>query len=40
MGNLKSYATQKFRCKVCAVSYRRPPLIEPVHRAAPRRWAV
>ncbi|MGD0257847.1 MAG: DNA polymerase II large subunit [Thermoplasmata archaeon] len=26
MGNLKSYATQKFRCKVCAVSYRRPPL--------------
>jgi DNA polymerase II large subunit len=26
MGNLKSYATQKFRCKVCGVSYRRPPL--------------
>jgi DNA polymerase II large subunit len=26
MGNLKSYATQKFRCKVCNFSYRRPPL--------------
>lgn len=26
MGNLKSYATQKFRCKVCNQSYRRPPL--------------
>ncbi len=26
MGNLKSYATQKFRCKVCGTSYRRPPL--------------
>jgi DNA polymerase II large subunit len=26
MGNLKSYATQKFRCKVCNTSYRRPPL--------------
>jgi DNA polymerase II large subunit len=26
MGNLKSYATQKFRCKVCNASYRRPPL--------------
>ncbi len=26
MGNLKSYATQKFRCKVCGASYRRPPL--------------
>lgn len=26
MGNLKSYATQKFRCKRCGVSYRRPPL--------------
>jgi DNA polymerase II large subunit len=26
MGNLKSYATQKFRCKVCGMSYRRPPL--------------
>ncbi|HXW66986.1 MAG TPA: DNA polymerase II large subunit [Thermoplasmata archaeon] len=26
MGNLKSYATQKFRCKSCGVSYRRAPL--------------
>ena len=26
MGNLKSYATQKFRCKACNASYRRPPL--------------
>ncbi len=26
MGNLKSYATQKFRCKACGTSYRRPPL--------------
>jgi DNA polymerase II large subunit len=26
MGNLKSYATQKFRCKKCGLSYRRPPL--------------
>ncbi|HKS59471.1 MAG TPA: DNA polymerase II large subunit, partial [Thermoplasmata archaeon] len=26
MGNLKSYATQKFRCKACGMSYRRPPL--------------
>jgi DNA polymerase II large subunit len=26
MGNLKSYATQRFRCKECAASYRRPPL--------------
>ncbi|MCI4320043.1 MAG: DNA polymerase II large subunit [Thermoplasmata archaeon] len=26
MGNLKSYATQKFRCKRCNTSYRRPPL--------------
>ena len=26
MGNLKSYATQKFRCKRCGASYRRPPL--------------
>ncbi len=26
MGNLKSYATQKFRCKTCGTSYRRPPL--------------
>jgi DNA polymerase II large subunit len=26
MGNLKSYATQKFRCKSCGTSYRRPPL--------------
>ncbi|MCI4331586.1 MAG: DNA polymerase II large subunit [Thermoplasmata archaeon] len=27
MGNLKSYATQKFRCKVCGESFRRPPLV-------------
>lgn len=26
MGNLKSYATQRFRCKQCNTSYRRPPL--------------
>ncbi|MGI0071819.1 MAG: DNA polymerase II large subunit [Thermoplasmata archaeon] len=26
MGNLKSYATQSFRCKSCGASYRRPPL--------------
>jgi DNA polymerase II large subunit len=26
MGNLKSYATQTFRCKSCGTSYRRPPL--------------
>jgi DNA polymerase II large subunit len=26
MGNLKSYGTQKFRCKECDASYRRPPL--------------
>ena len=26
MGNLKSYATQKFRCKACGATYRRPPL--------------
>ena len=26
MGNMKSFATQKFRCKVCGESYRRPPL--------------
>ncbi|MCI4334092.1 MAG: DNA polymerase II large subunit [Thermoplasmata archaeon] len=26
MGNLKSFATQKFRCKACGMSYRRPPL--------------
>ena len=26
MGNLKSFATQKFRCKACNTSYRRPPL--------------
>jgi DNA polymerase II large subunit len=26
MGNLKSYATQKFRCKSCETAYRRPPL--------------
>ncbi len=27
MGNLKSYATQRFRCKECGTSYRRPPLV-------------
>jgi DNA polymerase II large subunit len=26
MGNMKSYATQKFRCKTCGTSFRRPPL--------------
>jgi DNA polymerase II large subunit len=26
MGNLKSFATQHFRCKSCGASYRRPPL--------------
>ncbi len=26
MGNLKSYATQRFRCKKCGTTYRRPPL--------------
>ncbi len=26
MGNLKGYATQKFRCRVCGTGYRRPPL--------------
>ena len=26
MGNLRSFATQKFRCKTCGTSYRRPPL--------------
>jgi DNA polymerase II large subunit len=26
MGNLKSYATQRFRCKRCGTTYRRPPL--------------
>ena len=26
MGNMKSYATQHFRCRKCGVSYRRPPL--------------
>ncbi|MEM0129805.1 MAG: DNA polymerase II large subunit, partial [Thermoplasmata archaeon] len=26
MGNLKSFATQRFRCKRCGTSYRRPPL--------------
>jgi DNA polymerase II large subunit len=26
MGNLKSFATQRFRCKACGTSYRRPPL--------------
>jgi DNA polymerase II large subunit len=27
MGNMTSYATQKFRCKKCGASYRRPPLV-------------
>ncbi len=26
MGNLKSFATQRFRCKQCGASFRRPPL--------------
>jgi len=26
MGNLKGFATQKFRCQACGTSYRRPPL--------------
>jgi len=26
MGNMKGFATQKFRCRVCSASYRRPPL--------------
>ncbi len=26
MGNLKSFATQKFRCRACGTSHRRPPL--------------
>ena len=26
MGNLKGFATQKFRCRGCGTSYRRPPL--------------
>ncbi len=26
MGNLKSFATQKFRCKKCSASFRRPPI--------------
>jgi DNA polymerase II large subunit len=26
MGNLKGYATQKFRCRACGTTYRRPPL--------------
>jgi DNA polymerase II large subunit len=26
MGNLKGFATQKFRCRVCGTIYRRPPL--------------
>lgn len=26
MGNLKSFATQRFRCKACGTQYRRPPL--------------
>jgi len=26
MGNLRSFGTQKFRCKACDTSYRRPPL--------------
>ncbi len=39
MGNLKSYATQKFRCKKCGASFRRPPLTgrcsAPIGRAGP-----
>jgi DNA polymerase II large subunit len=27
MGNLTSFATQKFRCKKCGATYRRPPLV-------------
>jgi DNA polymerase II large subunit len=27
MGNMTSYATQKFRCKRCNATYRRPPLV-------------
>ena len=27
MGNMKSFATQKFRCKSCGASFRRPPLV-------------
>lgn len=27
MGNLKGYATQKFRCRDCGAVYRRPPLL-------------
>ena len=26
MGNLKGFATQRFRCRVCGTTYRRPPL--------------
>lgn len=36
MGNLKSYATQKFRCKACGASYRRPPLSGRCPAPAPR----
>ena len=27
MGNMKSFATQRFRCRKCGESYRRPPLV-------------
>ena len=37
MGNLKSYATQSFRCKECGASYRRPPLTGRCGAAAPGR---
>ncbi|MGA7922903.1 MAG: DNA polymerase II large subunit, partial [Thermoplasmata archaeon] len=36
MGNLKSYATQKFRCKACGTSYRRPPLTGRCAKPTPR----
>ena len=26
MGNLKGFATQRFRCRICGATYRRPPL--------------
>ncbi len=38
MGNLKSYATQQFRCKSCGTAYRRPPLNR--HCTAPRPGAA
>ena len=31
MGNMKSFATQKFRCKTCNATYRRPPLVGRCH---------